>query len=443
MEEGKEIVLLNKEKEIVGIALCSVHHYDALSKKSWHRSRANDFYACATIGGKTVFMHTFIMNTLCGLKTPENNFIDHINNQKLDNRVSNLRFVTKSQNAQNRRKNANSTSKFKGVSVSSKGTKRFIAKVRHNKKTIYLGKFITEAEAVKAFDYYVANHDDIKTPMNDESLRDYYKSLPQISKSRNKSQQYISVTHTGKRFRSRIKLNGKTIHIATKDTAIEAARAYDEFIVKNNLSNALNFPEEHTDFTYTPSIKTKIIKEENGTVEISINGKGSDEAVLIDKEDYERIKHGTCHVNNNYVSIYIGGKNYRLHRYLLNENRTCFYVDHINGNTFDNRKNNLRSVTSKGNAENTSKRANCASKYLGVIGHKNKWFACLKHDGKRILFKTEPTELQAACRRDIFILTNPLLKDSCYKLNFEWTQDDNENYKRPFPEYPWKYKPQN
>ena len=55
-------------------------------------------------------IHRFILNANKG-DAP----IDHINNDKLDNRKENLRFVTYAQNAQNRDKKKNCTSKYIGV----------------------------------------------------------------------------------------------------------------------------------------------------------------------------------------------------------------------------------------------------------------------------------------------------------------------------------------
>ena len=42
-------------------------------------------------------------------------FIDHINNDKLDNNVRNLRYVTNQENQMNRKLNSNNTSNYKGV----------------------------------------------------------------------------------------------------------------------------------------------------------------------------------------------------------------------------------------------------------------------------------------------------------------------------------------
>ena len=66
---------------------------------------------------------------------------------KLDNRISNLREVTDSQNFQNVCLQANNTSGHKGVCWSAN---RWRASIGINKKKIYLGTFINLADAIAA-----------------------------------------------------------------------------------------------------------------------------------------------------------------------------------------------------------------------------------------------------------------------------------------------------
>lgn len=90
------------------------------------------------------------------------------------------------------------------------------------------------------------------------------------------------------------------------------------------------------------------------------------------------------------------------------------YVDHINGNGLDNRRSNLRIVTSSENNFNTSKRKNTTSKYLGVHfrKHTNKWCAKGKSKlGVQYHLGDFTTEIEAALAYNNFILKyNPFCK---------------------------------
>lgn len=83
----------------------------------------------------------------------------------------------------------------------------------------------------------------------------------------------------------------------------------------------------------------------------------------------------------------------RMHRVIMGLPDTGFpHVDHINGNTVDNRKCNLRIVTNRQNCMNRHQKK--SSKYPGVTWAKreSRWVAQAQIDGKHIslgYFKSE------------------------------------------------------
>ncbi len=80
-----------------------------------------------------------------------NENIDHINHDKIDNRWSNIRAATKSQNNANKPSRPNSTSKYMGVCWYAK-SKKWRAQIRKNNQKNYLGSYDCEIDAAKAYD---------------------------------------------------------------------------------------------------------------------------------------------------------------------------------------------------------------------------------------------------------------------------------------------------
>jgi hypothetical protein len=76
--------------------------------------------------------------------------IDHINTDRSDNRIGNLREATKAENGFNRGKQSNNTSGFKGVTLH-KPTGKWLAQTEINTRKINIGLFATPEEAHAAY----------------------------------------------------------------------------------------------------------------------------------------------------------------------------------------------------------------------------------------------------------------------------------------------------
>ena len=119
---------------------------------AYRGTRALTSYAVRRVNGKTVWMH----RALLALPAFNNrtNDVDHINGNGLDNRRSNLRVCTRSQNQRNRRR-AHSRCGYKGVNWDKvHGVWQAHIKLHGVKKTI--GRFATAEAAAAAYDREVA-----------------------------------------------------------------------------------------------------------------------------------------------------------------------------------------------------------------------------------------------------------------------------------------------
>lgn len=104
-------------------------------------------YRVLRIEGKLYRTHRIIFLIENG-RMPK--IIDHIDRNKLNNKITNLREVTVSQNGMNRGKTRNNLSGYKGVYRNARDNK-FVAQIYVNGNHIYLGYTDTPEEAYELY----------------------------------------------------------------------------------------------------------------------------------------------------------------------------------------------------------------------------------------------------------------------------------------------------
>lgn len=406
-----------------GTALVSQNDFDFLNKYQWCLDGKG--YVQGIVDGNTVKMHRYIMNPDLNL------LVDHINGIRHDNRRENLRVVTINQNNQNKHVSKNKkSSTYKGVYFNGQ-KKKFVVYVIINSKNHYLGEFEEEIEAAKRYDHFIIykNLDHMKLNFP-ENLKNY-KEEKYIENKKEKVTEYNGVHKYQKRYKARYYTKGKEIIILISGDSLECAEAYDKYIVENNVpGKKLNFPEKYLE--YKPNqlvVKTEYENYDNETVKLILTNKNYN--VLIDKEDYEKVKYYICYIDNGYVYINnIDEKKIGLHRYLMKVYDSKIFIDHIDSNPMNNKKNNLRISNAKKNSQNKSKAKNSTSKYYGVSlckDREKKWRCQIKKDNKILYQYSNEIEEISARARDIYILNN--LKDDNYKLNFKWNDNELQKWK--------------
>jgi hypothetical protein len=97
-----------------------------------------------------IYLHRVILERNLGRTLEADEVADHKDTNSLNNRRSNLRPATNTQNTQNQRKRSNCSSEYKGVTWS-KASKKWQAAIKHQGKNYYLGMFDDPLEAHKRY----------------------------------------------------------------------------------------------------------------------------------------------------------------------------------------------------------------------------------------------------------------------------------------------------
>lgn len=131
-------------------ALVDNNKFKTVNKFKWSYSYYG--YAYRSIKSDGIWKHELMHRKLLGLHDPRIH-VDHINGNRADNRLLNLRICTRSQNLANRGKTIKNTSGYKGVVYHNDGKRKkpWIAQIGFMGSHLFIGNYRTAREAAIAY----------------------------------------------------------------------------------------------------------------------------------------------------------------------------------------------------------------------------------------------------------------------------------------------------
>ena len=137
------------QKDVV-YTLVDSEDYKKFSPQKW--SYAGGYAVRYTADKKRIYLHREIM------KCPSEMFVDHINNNRLDNRRENLRICTHAENVRNVGLRSNNVTGYIGVSyIEERKSRQWRARTRKDGVTQHIGYYETPEDAAKAYDTFVVS----------------------------------------------------------------------------------------------------------------------------------------------------------------------------------------------------------------------------------------------------------------------------------------------
>ena len=166
---------------------------------------------CKNSVGTIIRIHQLVAMAFLGHKRDGMKLvIDHIDNNKLNNRLENLQIITQRENVF--KDQGKYTSKYKGVHFYHYNNK-WLANIRVKQRLIHLGLFKTELEASEAYQ---------------NALKLVNSGYIFIVKEREKSNKYVGVNWNklSKKWIARISVNKIRVNLGSFNTELEALKAY-------------------------------------------------------------------------------------------------------------------------------------------------------------------------------------------------------------------------
>lgn len=229
-EKMKKIPLTNSDQFL----LISDEDYESISKFDWRLNAQG--YAIVTLKAHQII-----------LPVDKDLFVDHIDRNPLNCQRNNLRPATRKQNTQNRNRNKNSTSPYKGIKQQKKLNKWMVT-IGSDMKRYYLGVYDNPEFAAMVYDAAAKEmHGEFaslnfpNTPTS-QDVYDAYKGALKI----HKTSSYTGVRKMKgyDKWYAYIYIDSKHFHVGTYEKEEDAAKARDEAVIKYGIRSKLNFPTD-------------------------------------------------------------------------------------------------------------------------------------------------------------------------------------------------------
>ena len=203
----------------------------------------NSRYAARRESQKTLFMHRIVLERKLHRPIRDAMLGDHIDGNPLDNRRSNLREVTRTQNAWNSGVQKNNTSQYTGVSQNRQGY--YIARFGSN--GALLGIFETAQDASFCYDRAALERWGAYARLNHpvEEVMAWQAPSHHLNSSNTSGYRGVTYVKRGGKWQASYRHGDKLLYLGRYDTPEEAARAYDQTVFELKGDKAiLNFPGE-------------------------------------------------------------------------------------------------------------------------------------------------------------------------------------------------------
>jgi hypothetical protein len=311
--------------------------------------------------------------------------VDHKNNNRLDNRIkSNLRFCSAAQNAQNKEKAADCSSKYKGVSFSSNCLSRpWNVKVRRK----HVGHYFEELWAAYAYDIAAkeiwgeeARINNIPKPDNFVLANPPSKDQVRVDACGNALPKGICYNAKLKTYKIRMRIEGVR-NALTARSFVEATTQLQKLIqIDKQLKLAwANRP---------------ILRNDNKIAVIQLKGKhGEGKFTEVDDDKWHMLMESSWYLDKDGYAH--SSSSECMHRKIIGA-QPGELVDHIDNNRLNNQANNLRIASASQNSQNKRKSPDTANKYIGVYKQKSgKYQVTISYQNKIYLGQYEDEKIAA------------------------------------------------